>query len=109
MYMSLRRSLDLKAAFVTHGTPAEKEAAGGDGMTSDTAGRYYVATEVGVQIFDPTGRLCGVLTRPQLDKPLTSCALAGPGREYLYATNGDKIFRRKVQAIGNAYHIARKP
>jgi enterochelin esterase family protein len=40
------------------------------------------------------------LPKPQLDKPLTSCALAGPQREYLYVTNGDKIFRRKVQATG---------
>jgi len=32
---------------------------------------------LGVQVFDPTGRMCGVITRPQLDKPLTSCALSG--------------------------------
>ena len=70
-------------------------------MTSDTLGRFYVTTALGVQVFDPTGRLCGVLTRPQLDKPLTSCVLSGPNREYLYVTNGDKIFRRKVQATGN--------
>ena len=25
-------------------------------------GRIYAATEIGVQVFDPTGRLCGVLT-----------------------------------------------
>ena len=54
--------------------------------------------DVGVQIFDPTGRLCGVLPAPQPAKPLTSCALAGQNLEYLYVTNGDKIFRRKVQA-----------
>ena len=70
-------------------------------MTSDTLGRYYVTSAVGLQVFDPTGRLCGVLTKPQPDKPLTSCVLSGPNREYLYVTNGDKIFRRKVQAVGN--------
>ena len=47
------------------------------------------------------GRLCGVLPAPQPAKPLTSCTLAGPKLEYLYVTNGDKIFRRKVQATAN--------
>ena len=54
-----------------------------------------------MQVFDPTGRLCGVLTRPQPGRPLTSCVLSGPNREYLYVTNGDRIFRRKGQAVGN--------
>ena len=73
-------------------------------MTSDTLGRYYVTSAAGVQVFDPTGRLCGVLPMPQLTKPLTSCAFAGPRHEYLYVTNGDAIFRRKVQATGNLHH-----
>ena len=30
----------------------------------DSAGRTYAATNIGVQVFDPTGRLCGVLTNP---------------------------------------------
>ena len=48
-------------------------------------------TALGVQVFDPTGRLCGVLPKPQADKPLTSVMLSGANREYLYAMNGDKI------------------
>jgi enterochelin esterase family protein len=42
-----------------------------------------------------------VLDKPQPAKPLTSCVLAGPQRDMLYVTNGDKIYRRKVQAVGN--------
>jgi enterochelin esterase family protein len=52
--------------------------------------------------------MCGVINRPQLDKPLTSCTLSGPGRSYLYVTNGDKIFRRKVQANGSIFYRAGK-
>jgi enterochelin esterase family protein len=70
-------------------------------MTSDTLGRFYVTTALGVQVFDPTGRLCGVLGKPNPDKSLTSCVLSGPNRDLLYVTSGDKIFRRKVQAAGN--------
>jgi hypothetical protein len=41
-----------------------------------------------------------VAPKPQKNKLLTSCTLAGPSGEFLYVTNGDKIFRRKVQAVG---------
>lgn len=100
-YMTLRRPIDPKGEFKFNQPPPYRKASGGDGMTSDTAGRWYVASPLGVQVFDPTGRLCGVLTKPQPDQPLTSCALSGPGLGYLYVTNGNAIFRRKVQATGN--------
>ena len=88
--------------------PPYNPASGGDGMASDEQGRYYVTSALGVQVFDPTGRMCGVLPKPQPDKPLTSCALSGEGRAYLYVTNGDKIFRRKVQATGSIFYVAGK-
>jgi enterochelin esterase family protein len=75
-------------------------------MTSDTLGRYYVTSAVGLQVFDPTGRLCGVLDKPQPAKGITSCVLAGPQRDVLYVTSGDKIFRRKVRATGNPVGVA---
>ena len=106
-YMTMRRPIDPKGEFKFNEPPPYKKGSGGDGMTSDTLGRFYVTSAVGVQVFDPTGRLCGVVTRPQPEKPLTSCGLSGPGRGYLYVTNGDKIFRRKVQATGNT--VARAP
>ncbi len=99
-YMTMRRPIDPKGEFKAKSPPPYKPAAGGDGMCTDTDGRYYVTSALGIQIFDPTGRLCGVLPKPQPDKPLTNCVLAGTNREYLYATNGDKIFRRKVKASG---------
>jgi sugar lactone lactonase YvrE/enterochelin esterase-like enzyme len=105
-YMTMRRPIDPAGEFKFHEAPPLKKGASGDGMTSDTTGRYYVTSALGVQVFDPTGRLCGVLPKPQADKPLTSCTLSGEKREYLYVTNGDKIFRRKVQATGNVFNQA---
>jgi enterochelin esterase-like enzyme/sugar lactone lactonase YvrE len=100
-YMTMRRPIDPKGEFRSSEMPPYKPAANGDGMTSDTLGRFYVTSALGVQVFDPTGRLCGVVDKPQADKGLTSCVLAGPKRDVLYVTNGDKIYRRKVQATGN--------
>jgi enterochelin esterase family protein len=103
-YMTLRLPIDPNGTFERQSPPPYKPASSGDGMTTDAAGRYYITSAVGLQVFDPTGRLCGVIDRPQVDKPFTSCALSGENRSYLYATNGDKIFRRKVKAEGVIWH-----
>ncbi len=92
--------LSAKEPYMTMRAPLDKPAvAAGDGMTTDVAGRYYVTSAVGVQIFDPTGRLCGVLPKPQ-NKGLVSVAFAGPNLEYLYVCCSDKIYRRKTKAKG---------
>ncbi len=94
--MEMRRPIDPKGEFKFHEPPPLLAASGGDGMAVDRAGRWYVTSALGVQVFDPTGRLCGVMPKPRPDKPLTSCVLAGPNHDQLYVTNGDAIFRRKL-------------
>jgi len=94
--MTMRRPIDPRGDFAFHQPPPYLEAASGDGMAVDRAGRWYVTSALGVQVFDPTGRLCGVLPKPAPDKPLTSCILAGPGHEWLHVTNGDTIYRRRL-------------
>lgn len=94
--MSLRLPIDQQGEFKFNEPPPYLPAAQGDGMAVDRAGRYYVTSALGVQIFDPTGRQCGVLPKPKASTPLTSCVLAGPGHDYLYVTNGDTIFRRRL-------------
>ncbi|MEY2599779.1 MAG: Gluconolactonase precursor [Verrucomicrobiota bacterium] len=95
-YMTLRLPVDPKGEFRFHEPPPFLTAAKGDGMATDRAGRYYVTSALGVQIFDPTGRMCGVLERPNSNRPVTSCALAGRGLDTLYVANGDRLWRRKL-------------
>lgn len=38
-------------------------------LATDRDGRVYAATHLGVQVFDPTGRLCGVLLLPATGRP----------------------------------------
>ena len=65
-------------------------------LATDTAGRIYAATDLGVQVFDPTGRLCGVLTP------------AAPGKPEHLAFEGDKLtlwiddtkYERKLRTQG---------
>ena len=74
----------------------------GDGMATDEAGRFYVTSGVGLQMFDPTGRLSGVIVSPQT-KPLVSVEYSGPQLSYLYVCCGDKIYRRKTKTHGLLY------
>src|SRR6185437_9824406 len=98
-------SLTDKKPAMTMKTPAEKPTvAGGDGMTVDTAGRVYVTTALGLQIFDAHGELLGILPKPQTG-PLTNAAFAGPGNQYLFVTNGSKIYRRKTQVHGALFFL----
>jgi gluconolactonase len=91
--------LSFKQPYMTVMAPAGKDASSADGMTTDTAGRYYAATAVGVQMFDATGRLGGVIAKPQ-NKFISNVTFAGPNLEYLYVTCSDKVYRRKTKAKG---------
>jgi gluconolactonase len=79
--------------------PAGLDKPGSDGMTVDTIGRLYVATHAGVQVFDPTGRHAGTISKPQRAF-LSNVCFGGPNRDVLYVTTADKVFKRTVKATG---------
>jgi hypothetical protein len=62
-------------------TPPEAYRADPSAMTIDAANRLYAATNLGIQVFDPTGRLCGVFTAP-------------PGRVTELTFDGDRLYAR---------------
>ncbi len=99
--------LSFKEPYYTMRTPVGSAASGADGMTVDNAGRLYVATYEGLQMFDPTGRLGGVMLKPQ-DKFLSNVVLAGPKLDTLYVTCSDRIYRRKTKVTGVRYFDAAK-
>jgi sugar lactone lactonase YvrE len=80
--------------------PFGRDKPGSDGMTIDKEGRLYVATAAGLQMFDPTGRLGGVILKPQPTKPLSNACFGGPDGSFLYVTNGDKVYRRRTKTSG---------
>jgi enterochelin esterase family protein len=79
--------------------PVNRADSGGDGMTVDQEGRAFISSHVGIQMFDATGRLGGVIAKPN-DKACVSVAFAGPDRSWLYACASDKVFRRKTLTAG---------
>ena len=65
-------------------------------LALDADGRIYAATEIGVQVFDPTGRLCGVLTPAAQGRP---CFLEFQG-DQLTMWIGDTKYTRKLNTTG---------
>ena len=72
---------------------------GADGMTVDVEGRVYVATRVGLQVFDQLGRVHFIIAKPQA-APLSNVVFGGAKGDRLYVTCGDKVYRRKVATRG---------
>jgi gluconolactonase len=68
-------------------------------MTIDTVGRTYVATSLGVQVLDQPGRVNFIIRKPQ-PGALANVVLGGPERNVLYATCGDSVYKRRINAIG---------
>jgi gluconolactonase len=92
-------TLDAGAPYMTLRTPTGRPESAGDGMTVDSSGRYYVTSAVGIQMFDTTGRMGGVIANPQ-KKGTVSCVFAGEKLQYLYACSTDKVYRRKLKTGG---------
>lgn len=82
--------------------PYGEERPRSDGMTIDSDGRLYVATAVGIQVFDPTGRPCGVILKPDASrgKSGSNICFGGPDGNWLYYTVTDKVYRRKMKVNG---------
>ena len=65
-------------------------------MAFDTHGNLYVATPMGVQVADHNGRVRAILSLPA--GGVDALAFSG---NYLYVRCGEKIFVRKMKAIGH--------
>lgn len=90
-------SLSDREGYYTLRLPHGSRESGAGGMTLDNAGRLYVATTVGVQCYDPTGRLNGVLLNPGATPP-TAVAFGGPEGDQLFIACGDTVYGRKTKA-----------
>ncbi len=92
---------------LTHGAPfmtmrlaLGKEVSLSDGATTEAKGRFFVTTEIGVQIFDPFGRLSGILDKPYPGAKIVSVEFAGPKHDILFVAAGDKIYSRQLKTPG---------
>ena len=75
---------------------------GSDGMTIDVNGNIYVATNMGLQIFDPTGDYIGTVHLPI--KPI-SAVFGGDDMQTIYCTCATKIYSIRANVKGLQYPL----
>ncbi len=71
-----------------------------DGTTMTKDGWLLVATAMGVQVCDQPGRVNFIIPMPQGARFPSNLCFAGPERKTLYATAGDKVFKRETKLAG---------
>ncbi|HEY4264375.1 MAG TPA: SMP-30/gluconolactonase/LRE family protein [Micropepsaceae bacterium] len=69
----------------------------GDGMGMDRAGRLYVTSLVGIQVFDPAGKYLGTIKVPR--QP-SNVAFAGPDKKTLYISARQGLYRLQMLSQG---------
>jgi gluconolactonase len=71
-----------------------------DGMTIDTLGNLYVATYLGLQIFNARGEFVGVVNSPVFP---VSCCFGGDDMKTLFLAAFNKIYRIRTNVAGFKY------
>jgi len=82
--------------------PDDARRSGADGLAVDTIGHLYVCSRFGLQVLDQPGRVNLIIEKPH-QGPLANVVFGGPARNILYATCGDKVFKRNVKTTGVLY------
>jgi sugar lactone lactonase YvrE/enterochelin esterase-like enzyme len=91
-------TLQFKQRYYWLHVPDTDDSSGADGMRVDRAGRLYVATRMGIQVCDQAGRVNAILPTP--NGRVANLCFGGEGFDTLYATCGDKVYRRRLNVAG---------
>ncbi len=83
-------------------SPVDEMRTGGDGATMAADGSLYVASLMGIQVFDQPGRAHGIISPPDTDR-VTNVVFGGEQMNVLFATTaGGRVYKRVTKAKGIA-------
>jgi gluconolactonase len=91
-------SLQSKQKFFWLQVPDTSDQSNADGLRVDTDGRVYVATAMGIQVCDQAGRVQCIIPTP--NRRLSNLTFGGEHFDTIYATCGDRVYRRKLKVRG---------
>lgn len=91
-------SLAYKQRYYHLHVPDDADDSGVDGLRVDRDGRLYAATRMGIQVCDQAGRVNCIIPTP--NGKLSNLCFGGEGFDMLFATCGDKVFKRKLKVKG---------
>ncbi len=101
-------SLDNKQRFYWLHVPDTSDQSSADGIRVDRDGRLYVATNMGIQICDQAGRVQCIIPTP--NGKLSNFTFGGEHFDTLFATCGDRVYKRKLKVIGaQTWGVPNKP
>ncbi|HYL99071.1 MAG TPA: SMP-30/gluconolactonase/LRE family protein, partial [Blastocatellia bacterium] len=101
-------ALQYKQRYYWLHAPDDADDSGAAGMCVDREGRLYIATRIGIQICDQAGRVNCIIPTP--NGRVSSLGFGGEHFDTLYAACGDKVYKRKLNAIGaNAWAEPTRP
>ncbi len=101
-------SLSYKQKYYHLHVPDSADDSGADGMKVDRDGRLWVATRMGLQVCDQAGRVNCIIPTP--NGKVANLTFGGEAFDILYATCGDRVYKRKVKVKGaNAFEAPIKP
>ncbi|GHB81069.1 hypothetical protein GCM10007390_39700 [Persicitalea jodogahamensis] len=89
-------------------SPDTADNAGAGGVICDREGRVYVATGLGIQVLDQTGRVNVILPVP--NGSATDVIFGGKDFDQLYISSKNRVYRRRLNAKGvNGFEEPVKP
>lgn len=77
---------------------------GGDGLTVDVKGNLYITSGLGLQVYDPSGKLLGIIALPE--QP-ANCTFGGPENKTLYATCRTSLYGVPMEIAGHVFARAK--
>ena len=81
--------------------PEETLFSGVEGLAVDSIGYMWATSAMGIQVCEQPGRCAQILNKPEAGStPISHIAFGGPERNWLYVTQGSKLFRRPVKRTG---------
>ncbi len=78
---------------------------GGDGLTVDTKGNLYITSGLGLQVFDPDGKLLGIIALPEVPANVT---FGGKDLQTLYVTARTSVYTVPMETTGHLFGQGRK-
>jgi gluconolactonase len=73
---------------------------GGDGLTVDVKGNLYITSQLGLQVFDPAGKLLGIIAVPEQPANVT---FGGPDFKTLYVTARTSLYTIPMEVAGHQF------
>lgn len=101
-------SLQYKQQFYWLHMPDAVDSSQADGIRVDRDGRLYVTTRMGIQVCDQAGKVQCIIPTP--NGRVSNVSFGGENFDTLFATCGDKVYKRKLKVKGaNAWDAPNKP